>query len=447
MRQLVQFLNIFRLADDRDDYENIVNHIRRGITFRGTNLWVLVFAIIIASVGLNMNSTAVIIGAMLISPLMGPIMGAGLALGINDFNMIKNALRNLSYAVLVSIASSALYFTFSPMKEATSEILARTTPNFWDVMIALAGGMAGIITLSSKEKGNILPGVAIATALMPPLCTAGYGLATFQWNFFLGALYLFMINSVCISFATLVTVRFLKFPLVHYTDAAQEKKVRRWVYFLLAVTITPSIYIGYRIVQQNKFIASANQFIKLESTIGGNYLLDKVIDPTSNTIILTYGGIGLTEEDKQNITTRLENYNLKNVTLEFKEGFVTKNSEEENQKEQQYLGIINKQELEISQMNTMLDSINSSITFNAQFIREAKAIYPDILSISIAPVYDYSSENSDSLTLAFLQVKRMPSDSAEINLSNWFQTKLSPRKVHLVFDPVNNTATNTDNEK
>ena len=181
---------------DKDNEALIVESIRNGVEFKGTNLWILIFAIFIASLGLNVNSTAVIIGAMLIYPLMGPIMGIGLGVGINDFELIKKAFRNLLIATIFSVLTSTLYFLLSPLNEARSELLARTTPTIYDVLIAFFGGMAGIVASSTKLKGNVIPGVAIATALMPPLCTAGFGLANGNMHYFFGAFYLFFINSV-----------------------------------------------------------------------------------------------------------------------------------------------------------------------------------------------------------------------------------------------------------
>ncbi len=214
----------FKLDYEKEEYNTVIESITKGVIFRGTNLWILVFAIFIASLGLNINSTAVIIGAMLISPLMGPIMGLGLGTGINDLALVRKALSNYFFAAIVGLITSTIYFSISPLNDAHSEILARTTPNIYDVLIALFGGLAGIVATSTKQKGNVIPGVAIATALMPPLCTAGYGLATFQFNYSIGALYLFIINTVFIALATFVTVRLLKFPFKHLPDEKAEKK-------------------------------------------------------------------------------------------------------------------------------------------------------------------------------------------------------------------------------
>lgn len=200
----------FNAMPDKEDEENTIKAISNGVSFHGANLWVLVFAIFIASLGLNVNSTAVIIGAMLISPLMGPIIGMGLAVGINDFELLKRSLKNYLVATIISVCTATLYFLLTPLDEAQSELLARTSPTLYDVLIALCGGAAGIVALATKGKGNVLPGVAIATALMPPLCTAGFGIATGNIFYFLGAFYLFFINTVFIALATYIGVRMLK---------------------------------------------------------------------------------------------------------------------------------------------------------------------------------------------------------------------------------------------
>ena len=196
---LKEYLDLHR---SKEDEQVTVEYIRNGVEFKGTNLWILIFATVIASLGLNVNSTAVIIGAMLITPLMGPIMGIGLSIGLNDFELMKRSLKSYAVTTLFSVVTATLYFLFTPLDEVQSELLARTSPTIYDVLIALMGGLAGIVALATKEKGNVIPGVAIATALMPPLCTAGFGLATGNLLYFLGAFFLYFIDSVFISLAT-----------------------------------------------------------------------------------------------------------------------------------------------------------------------------------------------------------------------------------------------------
>ena len=243
----------FDLRQEKEDEQETIESIRRGVDFKGTNLWVLIFATFIASLGLNTNSTAVIIGAMLISPLMGPIMGFGLGLGIADFELIKRSFRNLATAALFSVITSTLYFLLSPLSEAQSELLARTQPTVYDVLIAFFGGMAGIVASSTKNKGNVIPGVAIATALMPPLCTAGFGLASGNLYYFFGAFYLFFINSVFICLATYLVVCLLKYPKKVFLDKQREKKVKRYVGLIVFFTIVPSLFLSYNLIRSSYF--------------------------------------------------------------------------------------------------------------------------------------------------------------------------------------------------
>lgn len=224
MKRRFDIFHYLNLDQDLDDFELIHATIEKDVVFKGTNLWILVFAIIIASVGLNMNSTAVIIGAMLISPLMGPINGMGYSLATFDFPLFRTAIKNFSFAVIAGLLASTTYFAISPVSDAHSELLARTSPTIYDVLIAFFGGTAGIVAITSKHKGNVIPGVAIATALMPPLCTAGYGLATAQFNYFFGAFYLFTINTVFIALSSVAIAQILKFPITTLVNPEQKKE-------------------------------------------------------------------------------------------------------------------------------------------------------------------------------------------------------------------------------
>jgi uncharacterized hydrophobic protein (TIGR00271 family) len=259
-RLLASTRRLLRLRHDTDELGAIAR-ITADVEFRGGTLWALILAILVASVGLNVNSTAVIIGAMLISPLMGPIMGAGLALGINDAVLLRRSGRNLLVAAAASIVTSALYFLVSPLAEAQSELLARTRPTIYDVLIALAGGTAGIVAATRKgDAGNLVPGVAIATALMPPLCTAGFGLATGDFGFFFGALYLFLINAIFICLATLGVVRLLRFRRVLDLDPDHARRIRLVIAAVTTLTILPSLFVAWRVVQESRREAAARRF-------------------------------------------------------------------------------------------------------------------------------------------------------------------------------------------
>lgn len=254
---------VFSLLPDKADEELIIQSIREDIEFKGVRIWILICAIFTASLGLNVNSTAVIIGAMLISPLMNPIVGLGLGLGIYDLALVKRSLRSLGIMVLISLTTATLYFMLSPLSQAQSELLARTQPTIYDVLIALVGGAAGIFANSAKiNKGNILMGVAIATALMPPLCTAGYGISQGSLSYFLGAAYLFTINTIFIALSTLVVVRLLRFAPVQRLSRAHDRKIHRWIATIIIGVATPSIYSGILLVRQSIKEDSINRFVR-----------------------------------------------------------------------------------------------------------------------------------------------------------------------------------------
>jgi len=252
------------MAIEETDYEATEKSIISDMVFKGHKSWILIFSILIASIGLNANSTAVIIGAMLISPLMGPIVASGLSVGINDFDLLKRALKNFLIAFIISLLTSTIYFKISPLKDVTSELLGRTTPTILDVFIAFFGGFAGIIAGSRQEKSNVIPGVAIATALMPPLCTAGYGLATWQMKFFFGAVYLFFINSVFISLATFITVKIMKFPKKHLINKEREKRVSRIITLIAVLFIIPSLFLFFKVIRESRFKTNVGLFVKNE---------------------------------------------------------------------------------------------------------------------------------------------------------------------------------------
>jgi len=251
----------FNLLEDMAPYEEISEAIIKSAQFKGANLWILMTAVFVASIGLNMNSTAVIIGAMLISPLMGPITAIGHSIAVFDFELMKTSFKGLFFAALVALITSTCYFFLTPLDEAQSEILARTSPVIWDVLIATFGGIAGMIGATRKTGGNVIPGVAIATALMPPLCTAGYGLATLQFQYFFGAFYLFLINSVFIGMASMLITVLLKFPKKIYVDLNQQKRIQIIIAIVLFLTMAPSLYISFGLVREGILNSKINRFI------------------------------------------------------------------------------------------------------------------------------------------------------------------------------------------
>jgi len=352
----------FILHSEKEDHQTVINSIERGVGFRGTNLWILVFAIFIASLGLNVNSTAVIIGAMLVSPLMGPIMGLGLGIAINDLALLRSASRNYLFSAGVGLATSTIYFILSPINEAHSEILSRTLPNIYDVLIAIFGGLAGILATTSKQKGNVIPGVAIATALMPPLCTAGYGLATLQMQFLFGALYLFFINTVFIALATVLTLRFLKYPFKHLPNRADELKAQRIVSVVVLLTLLPSIYFGYALVQENKFTSNAYEFVAHEAGLKEDYLLKTAINCDQRSITLTYGGRVIQPHEVDTLRSKLVTYNLEGVTLDVKQGFASLSDIKNNEQVKQMIAALQFLESELKVVRVQLDSLTADST-------------------------------------------------------------------------------------
>lgn len=302
---------------DHVDTDDAAERIKSGIWFRGPNVWILAFSIIIASVGLNVNSTAVIIGAMLISPLMGPIIGVGLSLGTNDVDLLKSAGKNLLLMVLISLFASTLFFIASPLSLVNpTELEARTSPTLYDVLIALFGGAAGILENSRKERGTALAGVAIATALMPPLCTAGYGLAHWNMHFFFGALYLFIINSVFIALATFLMVKYLRFKTVSGLDPVLAKRRREVISLVLFIVVVPSIWFAYILIRENNFARDVNTFVENNRLVGQrSYIYDYRVN--GRTAEISIAGEPLSEAARAALLENAAQYKLKpeNLTL------------------------------------------------------------------------------------------------------------------------------------
>lgn len=257
------------------DLGNAESTIRQNINFKGPNVIILACAIVIASVGLNVNSVPVIIGAMLISPVMGPIMGFGLSLGINDTDLMKASVKNFCVMVSISIIASSVFFLISPLNlEHPTELLSRTNPTIYDVLIAIFGGIAGMLENSRRERGTVISGVAIATALMPPLCTVGFGIATLDPHYIVGALYLFLINSVFIALAVFVTSKYLGFHPVRNEDESMYARRARVAWVVVALMVIPSIWSAVTVIRENNFTINAERFVDNNKSLGTSYVYD-----------------------------------------------------------------------------------------------------------------------------------------------------------------------------
>ena len=331
LREFVdKYLKKYIYIYDDVDTVSAAERIKSGIWFKGPNVWILAFAIILASVGLNVNSTAVIIGAMLVSPLMGPIIGMGLALGTNDLELLKSAFKNLLVMVLISLLASALFFLLSPLSLVNpTELEARTSPTIYDVLIALFGGFAGILENSRKERGTVLSGVAIATALMPPLCTAGYGLANLDGHFFFGALYLFIINSVFIALATYIMVKYLRFRTVTGIDDNTAKKRRNFITAALVIVLVPSIWSAFNLVKENNLERNVRSFVEENRLVGSrSYIYEfNVHGRHAN---LSIAGESLSDSLRHELFKAAEAYKIKASQITLAEHSVGLSQEEMN---------------------------------------------------------------------------------------------------------------------
>lgn len=302
---------IFDLNQDQAHPDKIDATIRANVQMSGTNLWVLILAIVIASIGLNVNSTAVVIGAMLISPLMGPIVGMGYGAAVSDMKLIHTAIRNIIIFTAISLFTATIYFLITPLQQAQSELVARTQPTLWDVLIAFFGGSAGMLGITRKEGGNVIPGVAIATALMPPLCTAGFGLAHGDWQFFFGAFYLFTINCVFIAFSSLLFTRLIKLPRRGLVTHSQHRLHRFVIASVTIIVMMPSAYLTTRLVRQELFNTTATDTIKEVQNEEGFFILNTKIDHTQKLINLIVSNTKETQKISQLLTQKLEAKGIK----------------------------------------------------------------------------------------------------------------------------------------
>ncbi len=425
--------NRFNLHIDKANESEVVDSISRNSIFVGGPLWTLIFAIIIASVGLNVNSTAVIIGAMLISPLMGPIMGIGLGIGTNDFELVKKGGRNLLIATFISIVTSTIYFYITPLHEAQSELLARTTPSIWDVFIAFTGGLAGIIAATRREKSNVIPGVAIATALMPPLCTAGYGLAMGNWPFFFGALYLFFINSLFICISTYLIVRFLKFDKKHFEDPGVEKKVSRYILISVLITIIPSIYLAYGIVQKSIFENNAQTFIREQFDFSTTQVINRNLRYAKGEkeIDLLLIGTELPENVIQSIKSNLTKYKLDGTTLRIRQGLNARQEIDFSQIKASIMEDVFKKEkqsgtaLKVNKLSQPLPDVRS----------EVLALFPEIKSYSLSHIVinRLDTQSKDTLTLFTAEVAKVPTPVNQTRIRSWLKGRLKVDSLKTIY--------------
>ena len=431
----------FNALPDKTDETAIVEQISDGVTFRGANLWVLIFAIFIACLGLNLNSTAVIIGAMLISPLMGPIIGMGLAVGRADLELLKRSLTNYGVSTVISVLTAALYFQLTPLTEAQSELLARTSPTLYDVLIALFGGAAGILALSTGGKGNVIPGVAIATALMPPLCTAGYGLAMGEWSFFFGACYLFFINTVFIALATYLGVRLLQFKPKQFVDKARLAVVNRYIAVIVVVTMLPAVYMTTQIIRQSVFENHVKQFVKQELNQPGTRILSEQADREMKTLDVVALGAALPNEMIEAARQRLADYQLADYQLNVIQGaqsdslLLARNNAGTQQslsgQDQQHLVL---QTERVAQLERETADYRRLDALAREIAGEVKAVCPKVESIGLSKITETPVDSGAvrSYVLAVANSRTPLPATDRDRLAQWLKVRTQADSLRLV---------------
>ena len=436
-------LERFALGADAASQEEVNSNIHKGIMIKGTNLWVLIFAIFIASLGLNTNSTAVIIGAMLISPLMGPIIGMGYSMGVNDFNLLKESLRNFLIMIVVSLVTSAIFFTLPLISATQSELLARTQPTTYDILIALFGGLAGMVAQTRKDRtGTVIPGVAIATALMPPLCTVGYGLATFQFKFMLGALYLFTINSIFIALASFIVTRVMKFQMIGELEPLQLKKFKSAMVAVIVLVTLPSVLIAISIIRRSSFEANYRHFVDEAFNYDNTFVVESSSEynpgrKKQSIIEVRLFGEPLSDNVINNIRGQMSSvYHLPKVDL------VVRQSNQEGggiaitALQSNYTEMLNEKNRQISRLQEQLSSIRMADTLAVgNMTRELGIFVPQIDDMSLSRHISYNIDGSptDTTYICFLSFKEDMDTEPDIDLiRHWLTNRTGTSDIQIL---------------
>ncbi len=436
-------LERFALGADAASQEEVNSNIHKGIMIRGTNLWVLIFAIFIASLGLNTNSTAVIIGAMLISPLMGPIIGMGYSMGVYDFNLLKESLRNFLFMIVVSLITSAVFFTLPLITSTQSELLARTQPTTYDILIALFGGLAGMVAQTRKDRtGTVIPGVAIATALMPPLCTVGYGLATFQFRFMLGALYLFTINSIFIALASFIVTRVMKFKMIGELEPDKLKKLKRAMVAVIIIVTLPSVLIAISIIQRSSFENNYRNFVNEAFKYDNTFVVESTYEYNANprkqsVIEVRLFGEPLSENVINNIRGQMSSvYHLPKVDL------VVRQSNQEDggiaitALQSNYTEMLNEKNRQISHLQEQLSSLRTADTLAvSSMTRELGIFVPEINDMSLQRHISYNTDGAatDTAYICIISFRDETDIQPKIDLiKDWLTKRAGATNINIL---------------
>lgn len=431
---------------DQTDFAGAGEAIRKGISFKGANVFILACAIIIASLGLNVNSIPVIIGAMLISPVMGPIIGFGFGLGTRDNRLMKDSLFNFGVMVVISIVVSSLFFIISPLNpEKPTELLARTTPTIYDVLIALFGGFAGILEISRKEKVSVMPGVAIATALMPPLCTVGYGISLMNWHYIFGALYLFVINSIFIALATYITVKYLHYPMVEENAGSKSRLTRNAAGLILVAIIVPSVFSAVNIVKDSNFNIKAKKIVESNRSVGQGFIYDYKIDNSQKQSVLTLfmAGKALTDEEKEVVYASAEDAGISRSQIVFHDN-ATRSQEKQDGYE--VISDIYKQSGRqiqaltdsIAILNSELGLLRSKALPTGQILREMNAQYQFITGLTLASgeMATVDGEGTGDNIAVLVESTQSIDKETEYRLERWLRARLGKDTLRIIITVV-----------
>lgn len=431
---LLKIKGYFNVSHDIEDEKLTIAQISNGVSFRGANLWVLIFAIFIASLGLNVNSTAVIIGAMLISPLMGPIIGMGLAIGINDIELLRRSGKNFSVATAVSVITAMVYFLLTPLSEAQSELLARTSPTIYDVLIATFGGAAGILAQGTKIKGNVIPGVAIATALMPPLCTAGYGLATGNLLYFFGAFYLFFINTVFITLSTYIGVRLMQFHRKQFLSEETGKKAQRIIIAIVLATMIPSAFMTVGIVKKSIFENNVRNFVANELSQSGTQVISNSIDKDSLILNVVAVGKEITPRKQAEASNLLKKYGMEDYKLNVIQGEQSDSLIYLNRQISQIKTSRENEQNKILELTTRANALSTALSdytrydnLSSELRGELAAIFPQVNTISLSKVTqakrDTAATKQFVAAIVTTDAKKRLTNQEKLRLTEWLKAR------------------------
>ena len=436
--------SFFNVLPDKDGEKYVIKQITNGINFQGSNLWILIFAVFIASLGLNVNSTAVIIGAMLISPLMGPIIGMGLALGIADLDLFKQSIKNYLVSTFISVVTATIYFTLSPITDAQSELLARTSPTLYDVLIALFGGAAGFLATSTKGRNNVVPGVAIATALMPPLCTAGYGLAVQNTSYFFGAFYLYFINTVFIAFTTCLGVRFLHFHRKQFVNREQMRRVNLYIVTIIIITIIPASYMTWNIIKQSVFENNIENFVTKELNYSGTNILSHQYDLKTKTLHVVAVGNPISTDSIAKAQKAMTNYQLDGYALKVIQGSNSDSLLLLQHKNKGQLMVGEKNTAEWQELAYNNDVLKKELTSYTRYPvlandmrEELKVVCPSAKSIMLSKVSEsfVDSTSIKSHIVAIVKTNKTLAKDNRKQLYDWLKVKVKSDSLELIILP------------